>query len=335
MSAFLEALQSTGLPEAALKPLIDKYNEAFNLTVENNKRVAQINAAKAQDPNNTEYLDSLWRANFKSDPEMVEVEEQYQIVTAEYEKLLAQLREFGKKHVPVALSEDEAKNTRKLVNESAPTIQTARDGFAAMAEMVNAVLSAQGKSIEGGLLSFLPEVESLKNARGRKAATAGGNIGVYMTRVHDVLIDGESTRTEKGGKFNYAADKLSAKFGVSVYPGNQVTAEEVEKAYYDAMGIELRDKSKELPLEFTFDFTKVTKKPNPNDGEMVEAPVTVRLTVQSEKYGKQQETASDKPSEDKATASEKADEKTGPGNEKVEAKTSPAPAKKTTAPAKK
>jgi hypothetical protein len=193
---------------------------------------------------------------------------------------------------------------------------------------------------EGGIVSLLPQANSLKNTRTRKGATEeDSRIGKYMTRVYDVLIDGESTQVKGKGKFNYAADKLSEKFGISVHPANEVTAEEIEEEYYKALGIERRLKDANLPLEFTFTFEKTIKKQNPNDNSFTDVPVRVKLTVQSEKYGKQlaEKAEASKTEEPKAA---NVGETPKAETSKVEGVTSkvstPAPAaKKTAAPAKK
>lgn len=258
MAQFEELLQATGLPEAAVQPIRDKFLEAFNLITENNKRVAQVNAAKAQDPSKpgyADYLDDLWRANAK-DAKVAEKVEKFDAISEQYEKLLKELRETAKaEFIPDQLSEEETKNTRKLVNESSEAISTAVEQAKAMVSIVDAVLSAQGKAIDNGVISLLPQVESLKNVRGRKAAGQS-----YMTRADDVLIDGVSTQIDGKGKFTYAADKLSEIWGADTFADNKVTGTELEEAFFEKLEIPFRSKrSTEYPESTTFNFTKEIK----------------------------------------------------------------------------
>lgn len=340
-SVFADLLAKTNFPAQALAPMEAKLVEAFDLIVENNKRVAAVNAAKAQDPNNTEHLDALWKLHASTDPEIAPLEEQFQLIQAQHEKLLSQLRELGKKHIQPVLSEDDAKNTRKLVNESAPTIAKAKQSAKDMADIVDNLLEMVGAKPEGGVLSLLPEVESLKNARGRKASTASGDGKVYMTRVGDILLDGKSTNREVNGemkgKFNYAADELSKRFGVEIHGDNEVTAEELEVAFYEALGLPWRSlKSTEIPKGSTFDFTKTIKVRNGNDDSFKDVPQTVKVTVEPT-IVKPTVTATTTETP-KATETEKAEPATP---EKVEAKVetpkteSKAPAKQTQAAPKK
>jgi hypothetical protein len=208
------------------------------------------------------------------------------VIAEQYEAKLKELRAIAKANfIPEQLSEEKAKETKTKVNAAQPTIATARDTIKAQMMMVESVLTMQNVPLpEGGLISLLPQADSLKSTRGRKAASASGSGTIYMTRVHDVLIDGESTRTEKGGKFNYAADKLSQKFGKAQHPENGVTPEELEEAYLAEFGYADRAASKaddesKLPQEHEFTFTKTTYKTNPNDGEKVAAPVSVKVKV--------------------------------------------------------
>ena len=257
MATFEELLAATGLPDAALAPLREKYNEAFSLITKNNERIAEVNAAKAQDPTKpgyVDYLDSLWAAKAPQHPEMAEVESKYQTLVAESEKLLAQLREFAKSEVKPPLSEEEAKRVKAAINESTPAIQSARDGFAAMATMVDSYLTTLGKGIEGGLVSLLPQADSLRNPRGRKAASGEKS---YMTRLGFAELNGKSIHRDGKTNFRYLADSVSTAFGADKNPENKVTGEELEEAFFAALGKELRSvKSTEIPLRTEFDFTK-------------------------------------------------------------------------------
>lgn len=310
MSVFTEVLAQTNLPEPARNMIEDKLSIAMKLIQENNSRVLRINQSKAQDPSNTEYLDSVWKLNEEKDPEITELEEKYQAVVEEYERLLAALRNSAKKQIKPPLSEDEAQNLRKLVNESADTMNEARVAAAGMAEMADQMLKLAGKPVEGGIMSMLPEIESLKNRRGRKAA-GGSNQGVYATRVADIQIDGRTTnRTVKKdgvdtikGNWIYAADALSKQFNSEHVPGNTVAPEELERAYFDSKNVEFRDKAS-MPETHTFAFTKEIGKPNPNDGEIVKAPVTVNITVVQAKRSDAKTT--EKPAEEKTQSIESA-----------------------------
>lgn len=262
MAQFEDLLKATGLPEAAVQPIRDKFLEAFNLITENNKRVAQVNAAKAQDPSKPgyeDYLDQLWKTNEK-DPAIAEVAEKFYAIAEEYEKLNKQLRDHAKaNYIPEQLSEEATKATRKLVNESSEAISTAVEQAKAMTMVIDSVLNVTGKGIEGGVISLLPQIESLKNTRGRKAS--GGNSGAsYMTRVDDVWIDGITTQIDGKGKFSYAADKLSTEFGAETFAENKVTGVELEEAFFAKLEIPFRSKrSTEVPESTTFDFTKDVK----------------------------------------------------------------------------
>lgn len=275
MATFDELLLETGLPEAALKPLREKWEEALKLITDNNNRVAQVNAARAQDPNNVDYLDERWKSNEKTDPEIVPLAEKFYAVAEEYETLLKQLREKAKKHIPEALSEEKTKEVRKLVNESEPTLKKAKAEFAAMATMVDSFLGSMGKGVEGGLASLLPDIESLKNTRGRKAATGSGEVGQYATRIGGFAIDGRDI--QRDGKCNLAigADSVSNIFGADKAPENKVSKEEIEKALFDHLGIEFRSKKgKDLPESTTFPFTKEV-----NIGDGVKETRTLQITI--------------------------------------------------------
>lgn len=279
MATFEELLVATELPEAALKPLREKWEEALRLITDNNKRVAQVNAARAQDPNNVEYLDALWKsAQNNNDTEIAPIAEKFDAISEEYERLLKQLREHAKKHVPEALSEEKTKEVRKLVNESEPTLKKAKAEFAAMATMVDSFLGSMGKGVEGGLASLLPDIESLKNTRGRKAATGSGEVGQYATRIGGFAIDGRDI--QRDGKCNLAigADSVSNIFGADKAPENKVSKEEIEKALFDHLGIEFRSKKgKDLPESTTFPFTKEI-----NIGDGVKETRTLQITIKKD-----------------------------------------------------
>jgi hypothetical protein len=321
---FDEALAATGLPEAALKPIRDKWNEAFNLVLKNNERVAQINAAKAQDPNNTEYIDSLWKLHAKNDPKLSETEAKFDAIAEQYEELLKQLREFGRTKVPTPLSEEDAKNVRKAVNESSETISKAIAGAAAMVTVVDAMLGVSGNSIDGGLISLMPEVDSLKNTRGRKAGTSTTS---YATRIGGFEIDGRNIHRDGKANFRYAADSLSTEFGAENFPENKVTGEEIEEAYFAAIEKPFRS-VKTADTTKTFDFTKSVKV-----SDNATETRTVSLTVKA----KEAETTANAPVEaPKAESVNQTDTTNVPENKSATSgPVKSAPAKKTAAPTKK
>lgn len=319
MSVFSAILAKTQLPEAALKPIEAKLVEAFDLIVENNKRVAQVNAAKANDPSRPGFedeLDKLWRLHAPSDETMSEIQTQFDAVAESYEKLQKQLREFAKTKIEAPLSEEETKKVKALVNESAPAIAKAKQSAADMAQVADTMLALPhiNAPIEGGIISLLPEVESLKQMRGRKAASSGETGKAYMVRVVDVLLDGKSTNRivngESKGKLNYAADEMSKQFNEAAFPENKVSAEELETAYWEALELPWRSKKNtELPESFDFEFTKTIKVQNPNDDSTTDIPKTVKVTVKQP--AKVVETpAAETPKADETKSETKADEKT-------------------------
>lgn len=282
MSVFSDLLAKSTLPEPTQKMIEEKLQDAFSLIVTSNEWVAQVNAAKAEDPNNTEYLDSIWRAKAPLNEELRPIEEQYQVLVAESEKLLEKLRAFAKTEVKPPLSEEETKQTRKKVNDAAPAIAEARKAAETMAMIADQMLTLQGAAIPGGIISLLPPVESLKNTRGRKAGSSEGKS--YMTRVGDVLVDGKSTNRvingESKGKFNFAADELSKQFGEDIFPDNKVTPEALEEAYFESLGKPLRSvKSSEIPVEHEFTFTKEVKVRNGNDDGFKVVPQSKKVKV--------------------------------------------------------
>lgn len=325
-----EFFAKSQLPPEALKPIAQKVQEYVDLVIQSNQWIAQINAAKAADPTKPGYedeLDKLWEIHAPNDEKMAEVRDKYAMLIAEAEKLLTQLRDFAKTKVPTPLSEEDAKNVRKNVNEAAPAILEARKATAAMLTVPESMLSIHNVELPpGGLMALLPQPDSLKSARGRKASS--GERAPYATRVGDVLIDGKSTQVNGKGRFAYAADKLSEVWNGGNVPANKVTAEEIEEAYFKSLpgDVEFRGlRSTEIPDSHTFEFTKTIKVKNANDDSYTDIPKTVKLTVIS--VGAK-EKAEAKPEAENKPA-EKVEE-----NKPAENKTE-APAKKTAAPAPK
>jgi ElaB/YqjD/DUF883 family membrane-anchored ribosome-binding protein len=324
MATFDELLAATGLPDAALAPLREKYNEALSLITRNNEQIAQVNASKAQDPTKpgySDYLDALWAAHAPKDEKMAEVESNYQKLVSEAEKLLTQLRDFAKSKVKPPLSEDDAKKVKAAINEATPAIQSARVEFAAMATMVDSYLTTLGKGVEGGLVSLLPEADSLRNPRGRKAATGEKS---YMTRLCFAELNGKNIHRDGKTNFRYLADSVSTAFGADKFAENKVSGEELEEAFFKAIGKEFRSvKSTEIPTRTEFDFTKEIK-----SGENTTETKTVKIAVGR----KEDETSSDeKPAEAKSESKPEAPKVENAETEKVSEpakKTAAAPAKK-------
>lgn len=279
MSVFSEKItpETTALPESALAVGIQSLENAYDLTTQTNSLVQRLNEAKASDPNNPEVLDAKIQVlASEGHKDFAKREAQYQKLVAESEKLLAAMREDAKQHIQPPLSEEETKAMRKQVNESKAAIETARNAASGMAQMIDAQMKTLGHEIEGGVMSLIPEVQSLKSARGgRKGATGV----VYATRANDIYIDGKSIgRKGDNGKvkanFALAAEVLSERFGASEFPANKVTDTEIEEAYYSSLNLPFRDKDN-APDSHTFEFTKEVTR-NGKGGEISE-PVTVKI----------------------------------------------------------
>lgn len=312
-ATFEEIIASAGLPEAATEPLRKAWSDAFGLITKNNERIAQINAAKAQDPSNVDYIDSLWKLHAKNDSEMSQIEEQFDEVAEMYEKLLKRLRDFGKTKVPTPLSDEETKSAKKLVAESDDAIKAARSKFLAMAEMFDGILGSMGKGVDGGLGKLLPEADSLKNLRGRKSATGEKS---HITRIGGALLNGKNIEKDGKANFRYLADEVSKLFGSDKFPENKVTGEELEEKLFATIEKPFRSvKSTELPAETNFDFTKEVK-----IGENTTEVRTVKITIKkvdTQSADTQTETAKVEPVVEKANVPAEKQENT------------PAPAKKT------
>jgi hypothetical protein len=297
----VDYFKKTGLPEAAYAPIVNKVEEYLSLVTESNKLVAQINAAKAQDPNNVDYLDTLWRQN-ENEKSVATKVKRFDKVAEEYEKLLSELRTTAKENfIPEQLNEEDTKTAKKNVNEMAPTIAVTKVALGEMFAIPESVLSLSGnvELPEGGLISLLPSAESLKNVRGRKAATASGEVKSYKTRIGEGFVDGESTNRDGKGRLDYVAESINEKWNAG--PANKVTGEELEEAMFAAIGKEFRSvKSTELDDTIEFDFEKVLQIQNPNDDSFTEVPRKVKVTIHSVNVKRNQETA-DQPNEEAAT----------------------------------
>lgn len=288
--------------ESALKPLLDnpayaavvpmlteKLSTHYSLVRVNNRNVSRINESRDTDPNNTEYQDLTWRriAEEKSDAALVKLEAQFQKLEAAREKALAELRDMSKKHMQPALSEEEVQKLRKEVNDGKAVITASVTANASIADMADQMLTLAGKPVENGIWSLMPQPDSLMNARGRKSGT--GNVERpegNFTRLVEVFVDSKSAnRTVKrkgvevfAAHFNFVAEELSKEFGTSEFPGNAVTAEEVERAYYAANNVDWRN-SDAMPADFTFNFTKEVETRNGADNTVKKVPVTKVMRV--------------------------------------------------------
>lgn len=283
----LKSLESNPAYAGVVPMLTEKFSGHYALVLNNNKSVARIQESKNTDPNSTEYQDATWRRKVidGDDPKISAAEKKYQKLIEESEKLLAQLREMSKSHMQPALSEEETQNLRKQVNEGKSVIADSATASKAIADMADQMLTLAGNPVDGGIWSLMPQPDSLMNTRGRKAGTKSSS-GGYSTRVIDITLDGESTNKkvkEKGvevekSHFNFLAEKLSRKFNANQFPSNEVTAEELERAYYNSNNTEFRD-SASMPVTQEFTFTKEIEVQNPNDDSTKLIPTTVNISV--------------------------------------------------------
>lgn len=268
--------------------LVGKFSDHYALVRTNNSNVARINEARNTDPESTEYQDSTWKRVVAEggDAAMAKKEARYQKLIAEAEKLLAELRNDAKAHMQPALSEEQVTALRKQVNDGKKVIEDSVKATASVADMADQMLTLAGAAIEGGIWSLMPQPDSLMNARGRKSTGNAAKAGGYATRLVEAKIDGKSANRDvkRKGKdvnaahFNYVAEDLSKEFNDKAFPENQVSAEDVEKAYYASKGVEFRD-SESMPEVHEFEFTRTIKVQNPNDDSATEIPVTKRIEV--------------------------------------------------------
>jgi virulence-associated protein VagC len=186
-STFGPILAKAGVPAKVQAKITRRLDDLYNLVISHNSRVLRIQQTKATDPNNAEVLDSIWanRVESKSAPaEIIEAEQKYDALRDEAEKLLKKLREFAKTQIEPPLSADQMEAERKAANEEAKLIDESKSAATAMAEMADEFLELAEESVPGGIMSLIPQVESLKNTRGRKASTGGtSGEGLYRTRI--------------------------------------------------------------------------------------------------------------------------------------------------------
>lgn len=300
-----------------------KLNEVLALIQENNRRVARINEAKATDPNSTEYQDSVWKrvVSELSDPEIVAAEKRYQKAIKEAETQLVILRTKSKDHMQAPLSETEVQALKKSVNEGKATISEAITGAKAFAEMADQMLTLAGKPVENGVISLMPQPDSLLNSRPRKSTASANSSGDgYSTRVADITLDGISTNKEvtvKGekvqrGHFNFAAETLSRKWDAAQHSENTVTAVELEEAYYasyqkNGKAVDFRIAT-DMPEVHEFKYTRDVVVQNTNDNSTRTEPHTVVISVTRNIRGKGE--ATETTPETATPAAEKSDAET-------------------------
>jgi hypothetical protein len=284
----LGALRENPAYSSVVPMLSEKLGSHYALIRKNNRNVARINEAKETDPESAEYQDSTWKRVVaeSADPEMVKLDARRQKLIAEEQKILMQLREKARNHMEPALSDDEVQRLRKEVNDGKSVISASVTANAAIAEMADQMLTLAGKPVENGIWSLMPQPDSLMNTRGKGKSKSSESGEGYATRLVEAFINGKTTNrnVKRKGKdvfaahFNYVAEALSKEFGDKEFPGNIVTAEEVERAYYGSKGVEWRA-SDEMPADHTFEFTKEIEMRNGADNSVKKMPVTKSIRV--------------------------------------------------------
>lgn len=283
----LGILEASPMFAAVVPMLNEKFVAHYALIKTNNSNVLAVREANDTDPESTEYQDNTWKriVSEELDPEMVKLDARRQKLIAEEQKILATLREKSKNHMRPALSEEAVQKLRKDINDGKKVIEQSVAASASVAEMADQMLKTAGNPIENGIWSLMPQPESLMNVRGKKAAAKSSGEG-YATRVVEAFVNGETANRNvkrKGvevfaGHFNYVAEYLSKMWDDKSFPENQVTSQEVEKAYYDSKGAEFRD-SESMPVDHTFEFTKNVKVRNGADDTVKEIPTPVSIRI--------------------------------------------------------
>lgn len=272
-------------PEPVRNMIYVKLDEARQLILTNNRNVAKLKEAQAVDPTNVDYLDKVWHRVVaeESDPDIVAEEKRYQRAIEASEKALKKMRDLAKeKHVQPPMSEEEKQNLRKVVNESKAVITTAKVAAGAIADMADQLLASTKNEVSGGVLSLLPNVESMLNVRGRKAASDDGEKVSYASRIIHAEVDGKAINkvVKKHGEAKWratwpiVAEELTKRFG----SGNDVGQGEIEEAYFASKGVEFRDTAA-MPTDYTFTFEKIIKVQNPNDDTMKDEPHKVNVRI--------------------------------------------------------
>lgn len=286
-----QALRDSPAYAGVVPMLTEKLSAHFALVKVNNKNVAAINAAKKSDPNDTTVQDAAWKNAVESgeaDDELTKLEKRFQQIQKQHEEVLAKMRKIAvEKHITAPLSEEEVTKLRQEVNAGKSVIADSVTANASIAEMADQMLTLAGAPVENGIWSLMPQPDTTMNARGRKSSGGTKTEGEgYATRLVEAFIDGKTTNrnVKRKGKdvfaahFNYVAETLSKEFGDKEFPGNQVTAEEVEKAYYASKGADFRD-SDAMPADYTFEFTKEVDTRNGADNSVKKIPVTKSIRV--------------------------------------------------------
>jgi hypothetical protein len=267
-------------PEMVRTMITAKLDEALGLINSNNALVARIQESKNTDPENTEYQDATWRrvAAEETDAEIVAAEAEYQALVAQAEELLKVLRAKSREHMQPAMSEEDIVKARKQVNEGKAAIDAAVISATTMAEMADQMLTLAGAPIEGGVMTLMPNADSLLNTRGRKSKGGGSKDPAgYAARIGSAAIDG--VNVEQNGKvsWNILAQNLSDRFNAKRFAGNAVTGIELEEAFYKAIGAEWRDKSN-IPDAKEFEFEKNVEVQNTNDDGTTTIPQKVVIS---------------------------------------------------------
>lgn len=305
--------------------LAEKLGTHYALIRKNNRNVSDIQNAGKNDPKDTEVQDAAWEraiADGEATQEMIAAEKRYQKAVsqmmAEKDKLRAAVLADIPKFIGESLSEEAVTKLRKEVNDGKSVIADSVKACAAIAEMADQMLTLAGKPVENGIWSLMPQADSLMSARGRKAGKSESSGEGYATRLVEAFIDGQTTNrnVKRKGKevfaahFNYVAENLSKEFGDKEFPGNQVTAEEVERAYYDSKGAAFRV-SEEMPADHTFEFTKEIEMRNGADGSVKKMPVTKSIRVvrwTKDTAGTEGEIAADESSDESQNANQESQE---------------------------
>lgn len=289
-SVFAPYLAKTGQPPKVQARMAKKLDDLYALVTRHNSRVLRINQTKATDPNNVDMLDASWAnaVNAQTAPaDIVEAEAKYQALIEQTEKLLSQLREFAKTQIKPPLSAEEMDREKKAANEEAKLIDDTRESAKAFAEIIDEYLDMMDEPIDGGIMSLIPNVESMKNTRGRKASGGSSSEGKYRTRFDSVSIDGTKVSrivTKRGGEKSeestlvIAAEILNRKWNAAHLPQNEVTDEELERAMYDSQNQPFRN-TEGMAVEFDFEFTKDIAVQQPNDDSVKVAPVTTKFHI--------------------------------------------------------
>lgn len=327
-SVFASIVAKTGQPPKVQSRITEKLDTLYSLVIRHNSRVLRIQQTKQADPNNVEMLDSSWAnaVNAKTAPaEILEAEAEYQSLIAESEKLLTKLREFAKTRIEPPLSAEEVEKEKKAAAEEAKLIDDSKESAKAFAEIVDEYLEMLDEPIDGGIMSMIPDVESLRNTRGRRASAGSSSEGKYRTRFDSVLIDGTkvSRIVKKHGadveesNLVIAAETLNKEWNASALPQNEVTDEQLERAMYDSQNKPFRN-TDGMEVEFDFDFTKEIAIQQPNDDSVKMVPMTKRFHIVRNVRAKATDTTTDeKATDEKPVVTDEKSSESAPVAEQV------------------